>query len=214
MPLAIIAHGGAWDIPGELHAEHLESCRAAAEAGWDLLRHGGTALEAVEAAVRVHGRPRRVRRGPRLAPERRRCGGAGRGHHGRRDTRARVRWARSRRIANPITLARHVLHHSPHVFLVGEGAERFAEQMGMTLCDPEDLVVPRERALWERKRQRNRGGATLTPSSGPARPIRSAPSRSTARGTWPSRNSTGGTFFKHPGRVGRHADHRLRALCR
>lgn len=45
MPLAIIAHGGAWDIPGELHAEHLESCEAAAGAGWTVLTSGGTALE-------------------------------------------------------------------------------------------------------------------------------------------------------------------------
>jgi len=55
-----------------------------------------------------------------------------------------------RHVANPITLARRVLHDSPHVFLVAEGAERFAQDAGIPLCTLEDLVVPRERELWER----------------------------------------------------------------
>ena len=35
MTIAIIVHGGAWDIPLALHAQHIAGCRAAAEAGWD-----------------------------------------------------------------------------------------------------------------------------------------------------------------------------------
>jgi beta-aspartyl-peptidase (threonine type) len=41
-----------------------------------------------------------------------------------------------RRIANPISLARRVLSDSEHVFLVGSGAERFAEQIHTSAtCD-------------------------------------------------------------------------------
>ena len=200
MPLAIVAHGGAWDIPGELHAEHLESCRVAAEAGWDLLRHGGSVLQAVEAAVRVM--------------EDHAVFDAGRGSHLNADgvveldagimdgatLRAGAVGA-VRRIANPITLARHVLHHSPHVFLVAEGAERFAEQMGMELCDPEVLVVPRERALWERKKSE-------TEAAPPDALFRAGASDTVGAialdgaGNLAVANSTGGTFFKHPGRIG------------
>src|SRR5574338_101028 len=109
MPLAIIAHGGAWDIPGDLHAEHLESCRAAVGAGWSLLTNGGTALEAVEAAVRIM--------------EDHAVFDAGRGSHLNADgvveldagimDGASLRAgavASVKRIPNPITLARHVLH--------------------------------------------------------------------------------------------------------
>jgi L-asparaginase / beta-aspartyl-peptidase len=198
MPLAIIAHGGAWDIPGELHIDHLQSCHAAVAAGWDLLGGGGTALEAVEAAVRIM--------------EDHAVFDAGRGSHLNADgvveldagimDGASLRAgavASVKRITNPITLARHVLHDSPHVFLVGEGAERFAQEVGLLLCDPKELVVPRERELWERKRRESKAAApdALFRSSDTVGAI--ALDR---EGNLAVANSTGGTFFKHPGRVG------------
>ena len=39
-------------------------------------------------------------------------------------------------IVHAITLARKVMEETPHVFLVGEGAERFAREMGMKADDP------------------------------------------------------------------------------
>ena len=48
------------------------------------------------------------------------------------------------RLRNPIKAARLVLDESPHVYFVGVGAERFAVQHGMSLCDNMDLVIPRE----------------------------------------------------------------------
>ena len=53
MSITIAVHGGAWDIPVELQADHVAGCRAAAETGWAVLARGGSALDAVEAAVRV-----------------------------------------------------------------------------------------------------------------------------------------------------------------
>jgi beta-aspartyl-peptidase (threonine type) len=198
MPLAIIAHGGAWDIPGDLHAEHLDSCRAAVAAGWDQLTRGATALQAVEAAVRIM--------------EDHAVFDAGRGSHLNADgvveldagimDGASLRAgavASVRRIANPITLARHVLHESPHVFLVGEGAERFAQEAGMTMCEPDDLIVPRERELWERKRRETQAAPldSLFRASDTVGAI-----ALDEAGNLAVANSTGGTFFKHPGRVG------------
>ncbi|MGG6461115.1 isoaspartyl peptidase/L-asparaginase family protein [Solilutibacter silvestris] len=40
------------------------------------------------------------------------------------------------RVRNPITLARAVMEHSEHVMLVGDGAEMFAKEQGITLVDP------------------------------------------------------------------------------
>lgn len=194
MTIAIIVHGGAWDIPAELHAEHLAGCRTAAAAGWAALSSGGSALEAVEAAVRIM--------------EDHPVFDAGRGSHLNADgvveldagmmdgaTLRAGAVAAVHRIANPITLARHVLHDSPHVFLVAEGAERFARDAGMTLCDPQELIVPREQALWEQRRG-------LQDHARPAAGDTVGAVALDDRGNLAVGNSTGGTFYKWPGRVG------------
>ena len=38
------------------------------------------------------------------------------------------------RLRNPVRPARKILSDSPHVYLVGEGAERFAAEHGIPLC--------------------------------------------------------------------------------
>ncbi|HWQ15939.1 MAG TPA: isoaspartyl peptidase/L-asparaginase [Roseiflexaceae bacterium] len=147
MPLALIVHGGAWDIPDDEVAPHQQGCLAALRAGWQALEGGGAALDAVEAAVR--------------ALEDHPIFDAGVGSVLNRDGVAELDAAiqdgatlRSgavaavRRVRNPITLARRVLE-SEVVLLVAEGAERFAAARGVPLCDPAELVVERERARWE-----------------------------------------------------------------
>src|SRR3712207_2748790 len=52
-PLAIVVHGGAWDIPEMYHAAHVAGTRAAAAAGWDALVAGGSAIDALEVARRI-----------------------------------------------------------------------------------------------------------------------------------------------------------------
>jgi beta-aspartyl-peptidase (threonine type) len=47
-------------------------------------------------------------------------------------------------IANPVRAARKVLSESPHVYFVAEGAERFAEEHGIPLCNNDELIIPRE----------------------------------------------------------------------
>lgn len=195
MAIAIIVHGGAWDIPPALHADHVVGCRAAAEAGWAILARGGSALDAVEAAVRIM--------------EDHPVFDAGAGSHlnadgfveldaGMMDGRTLMAGAVAsvKRLANPISLARRVLHDSPHVFLTGEGAERFAAAAGLPLCEPAELVVARELALWEARRRtkderRKEFGADTVGAVA-----------LDAAGDLAVGNSTGGTFFKYPGRVG------------
>src|SRR5579862_3895252 len=53
MGQAIIVHGGAGSIPPERYAAAAEGCRAAALAGWRVLKSGGSALDAVQAAITV-----------------------------------------------------------------------------------------------------------------------------------------------------------------
>jgi len=145
-------HGGAWDIPDEALAACREGCLSALAAGWRILSRGGTAVEAAEAAI--------------AALEDNPTFDAGIGSHLNRDgapeldailmegsTLKAGAIAAVSRVRNPIRLARRVLEHSEHMFLVGAGAEQFAKEEGMTLCDPEELITETERAAWLRCRK-------------------------------------------------------------
>ena len=49
----IVVHGGAWYIAEQQVDAFVDGCRRAASAGWSILRAGGSAVDAVEAAVRI-----------------------------------------------------------------------------------------------------------------------------------------------------------------
>ena len=52
-------------------------------------------------------------------------------------------------IANPVSLARAVMEKTEHVMLVGEGANRFAREIGVPELDPEELVSEDALKAWE-----------------------------------------------------------------
>ncbi|MFL5804416.1 MAG: isoaspartyl peptidase/L-asparaginase family protein [Roseiflexaceae bacterium] len=147
MPLALIVHGGAWDIPDDEVGEHRAGCSRALDIGWRVLQAGGAALDAVEAAVRS------LEDAPIFD--------AGVGSVLNRDgdveldaaimdgaTLRSGAVAAVRRVRNPITLARRVLE-SQVILLVADGAERFAAGAGVPLCDPAELIVEREYKRWQ-----------------------------------------------------------------
>ena len=146
MPLAMIVHGGAWSMSDEDLEPHRTGCRAAVLRGWETLKAGGSALDAVEAAI--------------VALEDDPTFDAGTGSFlnaaGQVELDAGIMDGASlaagavaavHRVRNPIVLARRVLD-SEHVLVVGVGATRFAEAAGVPLCSEDDLVVERERARW------------------------------------------------------------------
>jgi beta-aspartyl-peptidase (threonine type) len=139
-------HGGAFNIPAEEREAHRLGCRAALEAGLTVLRAGGAALDAVEAAVR--------------SLEDNGTFDAGRGSFLDEDGNVSLdaglmdgstlntgSIAAAIGVPNAITLARAVLD-SPHAVIVGDGARRFAEAHGVAVCDPAAMVHPRECARW------------------------------------------------------------------
>ena len=195
----IIVHGGAWDIPDALVEGHLAGVRAAAAAGGAVLRAGGSALDAVEAAVRL------MEDDPVFD--------AGRGAFLTRDgtveldagvmlgtTRQVGAVAAVRRVAHPITLARRVLESGRFAFLVAEGATRFAAEAGLELVDEADLIVGRERERWDALRR--------DPTFDPQAAFGSPPGDTVGavaldrHGHLAAATSTGGVPFKPPGRVG------------
>jgi beta-aspartyl-peptidase (threonine type) len=195
----LLVHGGAWALPDEMVEAHLDGVRAAMAAGWSVLNKGGSALDAVEEAVVIMendeafdaGRGSFLNRDGKVQLDALimdgatlRAGGVGCVEH----------------IANPVRAARKVLGESLHVYFVAEGAERFAQEHGIPLCENEDLIIPREierlRTLQSRTTKTEELFAP-TISHDTVGAVALDTSLNIAAAT-----STGGTLNKAPGRLG------------
>jgi len=110
------------------------------------------------------------------------------------------------RVRNPVRAARKILSESPHVYFVGEGAERFAAEHGIALCANEELVIPREvERLSEYQREAAKRGATEDGNDLFAPEISHDTVGAVAldrAGNIAAATSTGGTLNKAPGRLG------------
>src|SRR5262249_20577798 len=104
-----------------------------------------------------------------------------------------------RHVKNPIDLARLVMDKSPHVLLVGDGAEEFALEHGLTLVPNEYFRTPRREQELEREIQEERAqqSGRLPPGSGTVGAVALDRAGNLAAGT-----STGGMTNKRHGRVG------------
>jgi beta-aspartyl-peptidase (threonine type) len=107
------------------------------------------------------------------------------------------------RIRNPIRAARLVLDESPHVYFVGEGAERFAQEHGMALCRNEELVIEREVKRLKDAQEKEAAGHPDLTFAGPQSSHDTVGAVALdANGSIAAGTSTGGTLNKAPGRVG------------
>lgn len=136
-PIAIVMHGGAGtitrkDMTPEMEAAYRATMKQALETGYGVLKNGGASLDAVAAAIRV------LEDSPLF--------NAGKGavfaHNGKNELDAAIMdgatlkaggVAGVEHIKNPIDLARLVMDKTPHVLLIGDGAEDFAKSQGMSL---------------------------------------------------------------------------------
>jgi beta-aspartyl-peptidase (threonine type) len=196
----MLVHGGAWAIPDDMIESHLQGVQAAAGAGWHVLQRGGTCLDAVEAAV--------------VAMEDDETFDAGRGSFLNMDGRVQLDACMMdgatlraggvgcvEHIRNPIRAAKKILADSPHVYFVGTGAERFAQEHGLELCSNDDLILERE---VERLREAKKQGYLEMPDEfGPMRSHDTVGAVALdMEGNIAAATSTGGTLNKAPGRVG------------
>jgi beta-aspartyl-peptidase (threonine type) len=138
--LGFIIHGGAGvitrsSLTPEKEKEFRDKLTEAVLAGYRALQAGKTSLDAVEIAIRI------MEDSPLF--------NAGKGavftNDGKNEldasimdgkTQAAGAVAGLRRVKNPITLARAVMEKSPHVMMIGEGAEKFAAEQKVELVDP------------------------------------------------------------------------------
>ena len=195
MPIAIIVHGGAGTASPERSEILQAGCKEAALVGWRILQEGGSALDAVEAAVRALEDNPSYNAGT----------GACLNSDGNIELDAGIMDGQGlhvgavagvERIKNPISLARKVLE-SPHVLLVGRGAEQFAQEQGISQCTLEELVTERQYKVWQEQQAQEPQQAQPTDKHGTVGAV-----ALDASGVLAAATSTGGIRNKYPGRVG------------
>jgi len=150
---ALAIHGGAGVIPKDMaeerKQEYFDALEAALGLGRDALERGETALDTVEAVIRF------LEDDPKF--------NAGKGavytHEGTHELDAAIMDGRTlecgsvaavKSIKNPIVLARRVMERSPHVFLIGDGAEAFADDMGVERVSQDYYHTKRRREQLQR----------------------------------------------------------------
>jgi beta-aspartyl-peptidase (threonine type) len=197
-------------MPDDMVDAHIRGVNNALAAGWRVLESGGSAVDAVEEAV--------------VIMEDDETFDAGRGSFLNRDGRVQLDalimdGATLRaggvgcveRLRNPIRAARKILSESPHVYFVGDGAEKFAAEHGVPLCKNADLIIPREierlrkyQAELAQRDAKQDGNDLFAPDSDDL-----TISHDTVGAVALDRNgniaaatSTGGTLNKAPGRLG------------
>lgn len=160
--IALALHGGAGTILRQnLTPEKERQIRAALEqaldAGYAVLQRGGPSLDAVEAAIRVLEDSPHFNAGVGAV-----LTDAGTAEldaavmDGR--TRAAGAVAGVRTVRSPIVLARRVMEASPHVMMVGQGAEDFAGQQGLERVSNDHFILPERREQLRRMQESRRTG--------------------------------------------------------
>ena len=137
---SIIIHGGAGNIKRDYLSEEKEAAYSqkleeAIRVGYEILKNGGTSLDAVQNTINI------LEDSPLF--------NAGKGavftYEGLNEHDASIMdgktlnagaSAGTKTVKNPINLARAVMDDSPHVMLSREGAETFAEEQGLEIVDP------------------------------------------------------------------------------
>ena len=198
---SIAIHGGAGTIkpdsvPPEKEAEYEAALQEALDAGAAILAEGGSAMDAIQAAI--------------VLMEDNPLFNAGKGAvytwEGENELDASIMDGRDRSagaitgvktIKNPILLADKVRTDSPHVFLMGEGAEQFAAERGIESIDPSWFETEARKQSLERMKARELSALDVDLKFGTVGAVAMDQGGNMAAGT-----STGGMTGKRWGRIG------------
>jgi L-asparaginase / beta-aspartyl-peptidase len=198
---SLVVHGGAGQImrdrisPAQ-DADIRAALAQALAAGGALLEAGATAVDAVEASVRV------LEDDPNFNSGR----GAVFTYEGRNEldaaimdgnTRAAGAVAGTTGTRNPVSLARAVMEQSHHVMLSGEGADQFSVEHGLEQVDPTWFATPQRLADLEELKAAGSDGYDVDLKYGTVGAV-----AVDARGHVAAATSTGGITGKRWGRIG------------
>jgi beta-aspartyl-peptidase (threonine type) len=202
-PFAIVIHGGSGRLykeamPPKKEAAYKNALKEAVQAGYALLKEGGSAIAAVEASISV------LEDSPLF--------NAGKGAVFSSDelneldaavmegkTMRAGAVAGTRTIKNPITAARAVMENSAHVMLTGSGADAFAAASGLEAVDPSYFKVEER---WEQIQQIKQKEGALPGGGTPSKYGTVGAVALDASGNLAAGTSTGGMLNKKWGRIG------------
>ena len=201
---ALAIHGGAGGRASDTRQHEVTAIREtlirALEAGAQLLAAGESAVQAAQAAVKVMEASGVLNAGR----------GAVLNHEGYAELDAAIMDGKNRaagavacvrHVPYPIDLARKVMDASPHVLLVGTGAEQFAHEQWFELGPPEYFLT--EQGELEHERALAKQSQTLGLGSLPASSLGTVGAVALdANNNLAAATSTGGLTNKHAGRVG------------
>ncbi len=195
----LIVHGGAWNIPENLHQAHIEGCRRAVEEVYPGLRDGLPALDAVEQAVHIleddptfdAGRGAFLNAAGEIELDAIICDGR---------TLDFGAVAAVQNMLHPVSAARLVMEKSEHCLLVGHGAQEFLRQHQFPEVAVEELLTDRELEYYKKIRS-DPGFTTRKPFEPHPKGTVGAVAMD-SHGNLAAATSTGGTPRKLPGRVG------------
>lgn len=197
--IALAIHGGAGIVsrtdmtPGRAQ-RYRTGLRAALDAGWRVLRQGGTGLDAVCASVVT------LENNPLFNAGR----GAALNATGEAELDASIMngatlaagaVAAIRHARNPVLIARAVMEKTPHVLLAGAAADRFARMQGFAIMPAGYFRTHKSEAALQRIRRRQ--GAKESDRHGTVGAV-----ALDAQGNLAAATSTGGYTNKKAGRVG------------
>lgn len=188
----VLVHGGAGDLRGERVPGHVEGCQIAARAGAQVLREGGSALDAAQRAVEVLEDDPRFNAGTGACLS---CDGTIELDAAIMDGRTLAAGAVCALppFRNPIAIARAVLRAGRHILYAGDGARAFAERAGFEPADLASMVTESARERWQQVRAAQQSvpwvGGTVGAVAWDGAHLASA-------------TSTGGMVNKEIGRVG------------
>lgn len=191
MKPVVVVHGGAGSIGAASRDAHMRGCEIAAARGLAVLVAGGSALDAVQAAVEVLEDDPLFNAGT----------GGSLTSAGTLELDAALMEGTTLRagavcslspFTHPIAIARAVMEKSRHVFFAAEGAAAFAREQGFASDDAMVTQSARERLARWRAGQVGEGWAGGTVGAVAC----------DAHGRIAAATSTGGTVGKRPGRVG------------
>lgn len=204
-PYALVIHGGAGNIARESLneqqvQEYNDKLAEALMAGEDILKAGGSSMDAVEAVVRILEDSHLFNAGK----------GAVFTIEGKNELDASIMCGQTHNagavagittVKNPITAARRVMENSPHVLLTGKGAETFAYEQGLEIVDPSYFFDQRRwdqyREHVRNQRNRERGALDENVKMGTVGAVALDREGNIAAAT-----STGGMVGKRYGRIG------------
>jgi beta-aspartyl-peptidase (threonine type) len=211
----MVIHGGAGamtpqSVPPARQEEYRAALTQALMAGHAVLARGGSSLDAVEAAINVMeddplfnaGRGAVITADGRIELDAAIMDGA---------TLKAGAVAGLHTVRNPIDLARAVMERSPHVMMIGEGAETFARQNGLQMVEESYFWTPNRRQQWERMRMQDslRADSVRRAGQGAAWAVPDERKWGTVgavaldqQGNLAAGTSTGGMMMKRFGRVG------------